>query len=76
MFRERLAYPTVRIEKGKMGHGSAPLAKVLARMSSLEATHKQEIAKVRAELEECQNKCKTLQQQLDVYQSMEKKSTM
>lgn len=55
-----------------MGHGSAPLAKVLARMSALEAIHKKEIARLRTELEESQKKCKNLQQQLDVYQNMEK----
>lgn len=72
MFRKRIAYPKVCIENNKTGHGSAPLAKVLARMSSLEASHKQEIAKLQAELEKCQNKCKKLQQQLDVYQNIEK----
>lgn len=74
VFRKRSCYyPTVHIEKsGKGGQGSAPLAKVLARMSALEAIHKKEIARLRTELEECQNKCKNLQQQLDVYQNTEK----
>lgn len=72
VFRKKLVYPTICIEKSKTGQGSAPLAKVLARISSLEASHKKEIAKLRAELEECQIKCKKLQEQLYVYQNMEK----
>lgn len=55
------------------GHNSAaPMAKALARMSALETEHKNEIARLRMELEESQKKCKELQKQLDVYQSMEK----
>lgn len=68
VFRKRqCVYPTVHIEKGGKGQ-----VEVLARMSALEAIHKKEIARLRTELEECQNKCKNLQQQLDVYQNMEK----
>lgn len=55
-----------------MSNGAAPLAKVLAKMSAAEALHKKEIARLQTELEEWQNKCKDLQQQLDVYKIMEK----
>lgn len=48
------------------------MAKVMARMSALQTEHKKEIARLRMELEESQNKCKKLQEQLDVYQNMEK----
>lgn len=48
------------------------MAKALARMSALETEHKKEIARLRMELEMSQNKCKKLQEQLDVYQNMEK----
>lgn len=71
-FRRKTTYPSVCIEKTKVRHGSAPLAKVLAKMSAIEVSHRKEITMLRAELDEYKNKCENLQQQLAMYQAREK----